>query len=204
MVAGAPVASRPVRTRLLGLLFIAAAPLLGLLVAGCSHQQDLSDWLRKADAVCQRAQENADRNPAPQSPLPGDALRLSASRSRDELEELRQLDPPTEQSSPVAEYLIELGHRNDALEHYADDLDKAPAQGPLPSRSVLEETTTQAFTKAEALGLERCAGGIDFGVDTTTTTTSTPVDVASTVPATLPDGSPGNQFDTPDGAPPAG
>jgi hypothetical protein len=193
-----------VRTKLAALLLTASAPFLALAVVACSHQQDLADWLRKADETCKRAQENADRNPAPQSPLPGDALRLSASRSRDELEELRALDPPTEQASAVAEYLIELGHRNDALEHYADDLDKAPAQGPLPSRSVLEETTTAAYTKAEALGLESCAGGIDFGVDTTTTTTSAPADAVTTVPSTLPDGTPGNQFDTPDGAPPAG
>lgn len=190
------------RHKLFGLLLLAAAPLLALLVPACSKQQDLSDWLRKADEVCRRAQENADRNPAPQSPLPGDALRLSARRSRDELDELRQLDPPTEQSSPVAEYLIELGRRNDALEHYADDLDKAPAQGPLPSRALLEETTSGAYTKAQALGLETCAGGIDFGVDTTTTSTSIPPEAVTTVPATLPDGSPGNQFDTEDGPPP--
>lgn len=192
------------RTKLVGLLLAASAPLLALVAVSCSHQQDLPDWLRKADEICRRAQENANRNPAPQSPLPGDALRLSAKRSRDELDELRQLDPPAEQASPVAEYLIELGHRNDALEHYADDLDKAPAQGPLPSRAQLEETTTAAFTKAQALGLENCAGGVDFGVDTTTTTTSAPPDAVTTVPSTLPDGSPGNQFDTPDGAPPAG
>jgi len=188
-----------VRTKLVGLLVLASTPVMVLLVVSCSHQQDLSDWLRKADAVCKDAQGNADRNPAPQSPLPGDALRLSASRSRDELEALRQLDPPSAQSSPVAEYLIELGRRNDALEHYADDLDKAPAQGPFPSRAVLEDTTTQAYTKAEALGLGNCAGGIDFGVDTTTTTTSLAPDAVTTVPATLPDGTPGNQFDTPDG-----
>jgi len=188
--------------KLAGLVLAASTPGLAFVALSCSSQQSLSDWLRGADSICRRAQENADRSPAPQSPLPGEAIRLNATRNRDALEELRQLAPPTEQASPVAEYLIELGRRNDALEHYADDLDKAPAQGPLPSRALLEETTSGAFTKAQALGLESCAGGIDFGVDTTTTTTSLPPDAVTTVPATLPDGSPGNQFDTPDGPPP--
>lgn len=142
--------------------------------ASCSRDQPLADWLRQADEICRRAQESADKNPAPQSNLPGDKLRLSVKRSRDELDELKKLDTPSERTSPVAEYLITLEHRADALELYADELDKAPAQGPLPSRTTLEQFTSEAYTKATALGLEQCAGGVDFAVDTTTTTTTTP------------------------------
>jgi hypothetical protein len=76
-----------------------------------------------------------------------------------------------------------------ALEHYADELDKAPAQGPLPSRASLEQFTSEAFTQATALGLEQCAGGVDFAVDTTTTTTTTvPVPGSPTDSVTGPTG----------------
>jgi len=163
-----------VRAKLLLVLVAAIVP-VGAAVA-CSHDLPLNEWLVKADAICRAAQDSADQNPAVQSPLPGDKLRLSAKRTRDELDKLKELDPPIEQKSPVAEYLIVLGHRADALENYAEALDKAPAQGPAPSRVTLEERTTEAYTQAQALGLNDCNGGIDFSVDTTSTTSTTTPD----------------------------
>lgn len=161
------------RRRPIAVLTVALVPLVAVLVASCSHEQAFDDWATKADAICKQAQQNADQNPAPQSKLPGEALRLSAKRSRDELDELKKLDAPTERTSAVAEYFITLDRRSDALERYGDELDKAPAQGPAPSRALLEDVTGQAYTQAAALDLEECWGGVDFQVATTTTTPST-------------------------------
>ncbi len=164
------------RRRLLALFLVACAPLA--VVAACSHEQSIDDWISKADAICRQAQDSADADPAPQSPLPGEKLRLTASRTRDEVASLRKLDSPSEQGSAVAEYLITLDHRNEALENYAEALDKAPTQGPPPPRNVLEDVTTQAYTQAAALGLNDCNGGVDFAADTTTTTLVPPPDTA--------------------------
>ena len=159
----------------LAVALVALVP-LGVATA-CSREQPLPDWTARADAVCKQAQASADANPVPPSNLPGDALRTSAKRGRDELDELKKLDQPSQQKSAVAEYLITLERRSDALEAYGDALDKAPAQGPAPSRTLLEDVTGQAFTQAAALGLEECAGGVDFEFATTTTS-----------PPTLPNG----------------
>lgn len=161
------------RAKLIFVLVVAVLP-VGALIA-CSHDLPINEWLTSADAICRASQTSADQNPAPQSPLPGDKLRLSAKRTREELDKLKELDTPTEQKSAVAEYLIVLGHRADALVNYAEAVDKAPAQGPAPSRTTLEERTTEAYTQAQALGLNDCNGGIDFTIDTTSTTTSTAV-----------------------------
>jgi hypothetical protein len=158
--------------RTVAVLLVSLLPIAALIISACATGQSLNDWLDKADAVCRAVQDNADRNPAPQSPLPGDEIRLSATRSRAALEELRELTPPDDRGSAVQDYLITLGRRVDALEHYAEALDKAPAQGPAPPRASLEDVTNQAFTQAVALGLEDCAGGVDFAVETTSTTTT--------------------------------
>ena len=170
------------RAKLVLVLLSAIIP--AAFIVACSRDLPINEWLTGADSICRRAQADADNNPAPQSPLPGDKLRLSAKRTRDELEELKKLDAPAEQKSPVAEYLIVLRLRADALENYAQALDKAPAQGPGPSRATLEERTTEAYTQAQALGLDTCNGGVDFTVDTTSTSTSTAV---ATVSGTAPE-----------------
>lgn len=149
---------------------LAAACLVPLGVLACSGEQDLASWLNQADAICRQAQEAADAAPAPDSPFPGEPLRRTAERSRTELEQLRALDPPAQQSTGVGEYLATLNVRIEALEHAADELDAAPASGPLPSSESLQEYTNEAYTQAVALGLEDCAGGVDFALDTTTST----------------------------------
>jgi hypothetical protein len=166
-----------VRSRAAGLTLLAIIPvaLIGWLGYGWiqdfrNQEISIEEWVVRADQICQEAQEQSDANPAPESPLPGDKLRLTAKRTRDEVDDLRELDRPTEKKSAVAEYLISLEHRADELGNYADALDKTPAQGPLPDRTHLEELTNDSYTKGFALGLEKCNGGIDFSVDTTTTT----------------------------------
>jgi len=175
---------------------LTAVALTPLVVLACSKGLEIEEWVAKADDVCQRAQANSDANPAPASPLPGDRLRVTAERSRAELDELRKLEDPVVRKSAVAEYLLTLEHRIDTLEHYADELDKAPLQGPRPDRSQLEELTTQAFTQAVALGLEDCNGGIDFSLDTTTTTAFAP-DSTTPVPTAI-GGQPENEETTED------
>ena len=181
------------RAKLLALAVVAVLPLVAL---ACSHELDIADWVTKADEICQQAQASSDANPGPQSPLPGDRLRLTAQRSRAELDELRKLDPPSQKRSSVAEYLLTLEHRADVLITYADELDKAPTQGPFPDRSQLEELTTQAFTQGVALGLEHCNGGIDFSIDTTTTTVPSPI-TSTPVPTGI-GGQPENEENTED------
>jgi hypothetical protein len=168
---------------MLVVLSVALLPVVTLVIASCSREQPLSDWATKADAVCRQAQQAADKNPAPESKLPGEALRLSAKRGRDELDELKKLDQPSERKSAVAEYFITLERRSDALERYGDELDRAPAQGPAPSRTLLEDITGQAYTQAAALDLEVCAGGVDFKLATTTTA---PVTVPGATEPTTP------------------
>jgi hypothetical protein len=182
------------RGRLVLLMMVAITPLVAL---ACSHELAIDDWVVRADQVCERAQASSDANPAPQSPLPGDRLRLTAQRSRDELDELRKLDDPSTRKSSVAEYLLTLEHRSDELVNYADALDKAPAQGPLPDRSHLEDLTTQAYTQGVALGLEHCNGGIDFSVDTTTTTLVPSSESTTPVPTAI-GGQPENEENTED------
>ncbi len=179
------------RRRLLALTLVACVPLA--IAAACSHTQSIDEWVSKADAICRQAQTNADSDPPPQSPLPGDRLRLTATRTRDEVDALRKLDEPSEQKSAVAEYFITLDHRDEALQNFAEALDKAPAQGPAPSRAVLEDVTTQAYTQAAALGLNDCNGGVDFAADTTTTTLVAPQDTAP--PSTTSDGTPTDSED---------
>jgi hypothetical protein len=111
---------------------------------------------------------------------------------------MRELPPPSEQRDAVAEYLVTLEHRFDALDHYADAIDKAPTQGPAPDRRNLEDETTKAYTQAVALGLEKCNGGVDFNVDTTS---SVPFggDQSGTTPSTSITPTTGDEFSTPDG-----
>ena len=155
------------RHRLAALVAVCVVP-LGVLA--CGGEQDLAGWLNQADAVCRAAQEAADAEPAPESPFPGDPLRRTAEQSRAELDKLRELDPPAQQATGVGEYLATLNVRIEALENTADALDAAPAGGPPPSSESLQDYTNEAFTQAVALGLEDCAGGVDFAVDTTTST----------------------------------
>ena len=159
--------SRSARHRLAAL---AAICLLPLGVLACSGEQDLASWIDQADAICRQAQEAADADPAPETPFPGDALRRTAEQSRRELEQLRELDPPAQQATGVGEYLATLNVRIESLENTADALDAAPASGPPPSSESLQDYTNEAYTLAVALGLEDCAGGVDFAVDTTTST----------------------------------
>jgi hypothetical protein len=157
----------PRRRRHLGALLLACA--VPIAVVACGGEQPLANWLDQADAVCRSAQAAADEVPPPDTPFPGDALRVTAERSRSELEQLRALDPPAQQSTGVGEYLATLNVRIEALESTADALDAAPAGEP-PSSESLQEYTNEAYTQAVALGLEDCAGGVDFAVDTTTST----------------------------------
>jgi hypothetical protein len=157
----------PLRPRSAALAAICLAPLA---VVACGGEQDLASWLNQADAICRQAQEAADAEPAPDTPFPGDPLRRTAERSRAELEDLRALDPPAQQATGVGEYLATLNVRIEALENAADALDAAPAGGPPPSSESLQEYTNEAYTQAVALGLDDCAGGVDFAVDTTTST----------------------------------
>jgi hypothetical protein len=150
-------------------------------VLACSSEQELSSWIDQADAICRSAQEAADAEPAPDTPFPGDPLRATAERSRAELDRLRELDPPVQQSEGVGEYLATLNVRIEALENTADALDAAPAGSP-PSSESLQEYTNEAYTLAVALGLEECAGGVDFTIDTTTSTALGNDAVASTSP----------------------
>lgn len=155
------------RRRLAALAVLCLAPVA---VLACSSEQELATWIAQADAVCREEQEVADAAPAPDGPFPGDQLRLTADRSRSELERLRELTPPAQQSTGVSEYLATLNVRIEALENAADALDAAPASGPPPSSESLQEYTNEAYTLAVALGLVECAGGVDFAVDTTTST----------------------------------
>jgi hypothetical protein len=169
---------------------------VALVLAGCSHDTGIDDWLAKADAVCREEQAAADADPAPGSPLPGDELRHLAQQGRDQLDRLRDLALPDEQRSSVAEYLLTLEHRIDVLGNYADELDRAPANGPAPDRRRLEDVTAQANTQAIALGLEACGGGVDLGVGTTTTEPVLSGGVGATEgPSTTGDA----DIDTPDG-----
>jgi hypothetical protein len=167
------------------------------LIAGCRNEQPIDDWLADADVACHQAQAGADANPGPQSPLPGESLRRTAKHIEDEVDQLRQLAPPSERRAAVSEYLITLGHRVEILRNYGDALDKAPAQGPLPSRVRLEEITTQAYTQAVALGMEDCDGGVDFAIDTTTTTLVPGPAESSPVPTAI-GGQPENEDTTQD------
>jgi hypothetical protein len=155
------------RRRLLVLATLCVVPLV---VLACSGQQELTSWIAQADAICRDAQAAADVAPDPDSPFPGDELRATAERSRTELEKLRALDPPAQQASGVSEYLQTLSVRIEALENTAAALDAAPAAGPLPSSESLQEYTNEAYTEAVALGMDDCAGGVDFAVNTTTST----------------------------------
>jgi len=159
---------RPTVRRRLALLATLALVPLG--VVACSGDQELSSWIDQADSICREAQSTADANPPPQSPFPGEPLRVTAERSRQALEKLRALDPPVQQATGVSEYLATLNVRIEALESTADALDAAPAAGPLPSSESLQEYTNEAYTQAVALGMEDCAGGVDFAIDTTTST----------------------------------
>jgi hypothetical protein len=174
--------------------FLSVAVLVG--VVACSHELAIDDWLARADDICRQAQQAADANPAPQSPLPGDVLRLTASRSQAELDKLKDLDQPAENKQAVAEYLLTLGHRIDELGNYADAIDKAPAQGPAPDRTHLEDLTSEAFTEGVALGLNDCNGGVDFSIDNTTTSSADPL---GSVPiSTVPGGPPQSEDNTED------
>jgi hypothetical protein len=195
----------PVRRRLAALALVCAVPVV---VAACGGEQELASWLNQADTICRRAQEAADAEPAPDTPFPGDALRRTAERSRSELDQLRALDPPAQQASGVGEYLATLNVRIEALENTADALDAAPASGPPPSSESLQDYTTEAYTLAVALGLDDCAGGVDFAVDTTTSTVLSDLESPeSTTPVpTAPTGLPLDQEATEDklGDDPAG
>ena len=176
---------------------IVAVALVALLVLGaCSHDVAIDDWLVRADDVCRQAQASADADPAPASPLPGDELRHLAQKSRDQLDRLRALALPDAQRSSVSEYLLTLDHRIEVLGNYADEVDRAPAQGPAPDRSRLEDVTTQANTQAVALGLEVCGGGVDRGVSTTTTD---PVLSGGGGVTEAPSSAGADDIDTPDG-----
>lgn len=163
---------------------VAAAIALALVVVACSSEQELTSWIDQADAICRSSQQAADEDPVPDSPFPGDQLRATAEHSRSELEKLRALDPPVQQATGVSEYLATLNVRIEALENTADALDAAPAGGPPPSSESLQEYTNEAYTLAVALGMNDCAGGVDFAVDTTTSTALTATE--STEPTTPP------------------
>ncbi len=165
------------------LLLLAVASALPLATLACSTEQELTGWIDQADAICRASQDAADAAPAPESPFPGEQLRRTADRSRDELGRLRALDPPIQQSSGVSEYLATLDVRIEALGNVADALDAAPTGGPPPSSESLQEYTNEAFTLATALGLTDCAGGVDFAVNTTT---STALSELGTVESTAP------------------
>lgn len=166
------------------LAVLAAVVVLPLVALACSSDQALTSWIDQADAICRSAQEQADASPAPESPFPGEPLRLTAERGRVELEQLRALDPPTEQAAGVSEYLSTLSVRIEALDNTAAALDAAPAGGPPPSSESLQEYTNEAYTLAVALGMNDCAGGVDFAINTTTSTALSATE--STDPTTPP------------------
>lgn len=165
------------------LAVVAVLALVPPAIAACSSEQELSSWIDQADAICREAQAAADASAPPESPFPGEQLRVTAERSRAELEDLRALDPPVQQAAGVSEYLATLNVRIEALENLADALDAAPAAGPLPSSESLQEYTNEAYTQAVALGMVDCAGGVDFAVNTTTSTALSEVEAPeSTAP----------------------
>ena len=170
---------------------LAVSIALALVVVACSSEQELTSWIDQADAICRSSQQTADDDPAPDTPFPGDELRRTAEHSRDELEQLRALDPPVQQATGVSEYLATLSVRIEALENTADALDAAPAGGPPPSSESLQEYTNEAYTQAVALGMLDCAGGVDFAVDTTTSTALS--EVESTEPTAPPPTGAGGQ-----------
>lgn len=200
MGVGPPVASFAVRTRLAALLAVAVLPLLAVALASCSRSSDitLAEWLSRADAICARAQEKADADPV-DSPLPGEALRVTATRTADEVDQLRALPSPDQNKAAVGDYLRSLDRRIEVLRAYADDVDKVPAGGQPPVIDKLVDATQDSVTQAVALGLESCAGGVDFTLQTTTTTSSLLPGETTPVPTAI-GGQPENEENTVDEA----
>ena len=149
----------------------------GLVAASCSGGGiSLSSWRTKADDVCATVQKEADQvRPVLFTPTLADTMRKSAELSKKETSQLRDLEKPDEKRAEVRDYLGSLDERNRQLELQANLLGGATPGGTPPSFDDLANTTAQAASQAQALGMQTCRAGVDMsvGASSSSTTSST-------------------------------
>jgi hypothetical protein len=119
-----------------------------------------SSWAEQADSICGEAQGRIDALPQPTDPLSAAAQIAQVSAIvKDEIAELRELEPPPGQQARVRRFLSALGRGANALDRLVqamtagdeDAVDRFIEEG--------EKASSEAQREADALGLTVCGRG---------------------------------------------
>lgn len=148
------------------------AVLVAGMTAGCGGTGPTSaEWVKLADEVCQRHQQEADQSrPVLYQPTLAQTLRRSAEASAGEAQELRDIEKPRDRRAEVREYLAAVDDRTRELQLLADQAEHPGENFQVPSSENLAAATERASTLAQTLKLQKCGAGIDVSVGATTTT----------------------------------
>ncbi len=170
------------RRPLAGLAAVGAAAF----IAGCGGGSDSSsaeDFRQQADEICVDANERVATLTEPGSPeavLP--YLRAGLPIQAEELERIRELDPPDDLQATFDEATDLLQQRQDAIEQAADRIEAGE-----DPETVIEDVgpeitrlRDEARAKADELGLSECGAGGDAAATTTGTTPTAPSTTAGT------------------------
>lgn len=138
------------------------------LLPGCGDSgPSLAAWVRAADEVCGTSQKEAEQSrPVLTTPSFAEVLRKSSLLSKQETNQLRDLEKPGERREEVRDYIAALDERTTAIDVYLASL-----SGGLGAASDLEadldriaDATQKAADLAKQLGLQTCLAGIDMSI----------------------------------------
>lgn len=133
----------------------------------------LAEWRTKADEICKSIQDEADKTrPVLFEQSLAQTLRKSADYSKNEAQQLRALDKPSERRDRVRDYLAALDDRTRELDLVASQAEHPGLDFQPPSLDKLSTETQRASDIAADLGLKSCRAGIDVSVGGTATTTT--------------------------------
>ena len=135
----------------------AAAVVLLAFLAGCGGGNSREAFVEDADAVCRTSNERVKALGTPESFT--DTLlyaRQAEDAVGDEIDELRDLSPPTELEEDFKEYLATLEGRRRQLELLADAADRNNMSDIQGIGSELHVLTAKAKTQARRAGLTAC------------------------------------------------
>jgi hypothetical protein len=135
----------------------AAAVLLLALLAGCGGGSSREGFVEDATEICARANERVQALGTPESFT--DTLlyaRQAEDAVEDQLDELRELDPPAELENDFEAYLTTLADRRLQLELLSAAADRSNMSDIQGIGSELNVLTRTARTQARGAGLTEC------------------------------------------------
>lgn len=158
----------------------------------------LASWVKAADDICFESQRSAEASrPVLTTPTLVSSLQKSSAMSKEETNQLRDLERPNERRDEVRDYLGALDDRTLAIDTWVSEL-TGGAFGAVPQASAnidrVAAATQKAAELATVLGLEICRAGIDMlvggaaGASPTGSTTPPSVPVGVVVPESVPEG----------------